>query len=263
MLPNYQKQVKEIDNKIHVLNQKDNKLSLLRLLSFLSFSAGLVWAVSLATVFSFLLPLILLLIFIAVLSAHQKTRKSISETHTLKELLENEINVLHFRGNQYYNGNVFVDADHDFSLDMDIFGENSLFQYINRCATGVGNQKLADILRSCHSRESILERQEMVKELATEKDWSLNLRQMLFKKCMKDFSKELLPEIKNTIQPPVHYRYLLVSSYIVLALSLIGIPFLKPGGWMLLIPVFFNMILLSRTGKFIKTSKEKRGGREG
>lgn len=262
MLPNYQKQVKDLEHKILDLNKKDNKLSLFRLLSFLSFLAGVIWAVSSASGFSFLLPLILLFVFIAVLSEHQKTRRSIRETQTLKDLLQNEISVLHFKGNQYNNGMAFRDPDHDFSQDMDLFGENSLFQYINRCATGVGVKTLANILRSDHTIESILERQEMIREMATEKDWSLDMRRMLYQKRMRDFSKEFLPEIKNTIQPPAHYRYLLFSSYLVLVLSLLSVPFLKPGGWMLLVPVFFNMILFSRTGKFIKTIKAQLEGRE-
>lgn len=262
MLENYQKQLKDLDFKILDLNKKDNKLSFFRLLSFLSFLAGLVWAVSSSLLMIQILPFVLLFVFIMVLARHQKTRRSIEDTRIYKELLENEINALQLKDNQYYNGMVFRDPDHDFSQDMDLFGKNSLFQYINRCATGVGVQTLANILRSNHSAESILERQEMIRELAQEKDWCMDMRRMLYKKRMSDFSKEFLPEIKNTLQPPSRYRYAIFISYMVLIISVMSAPFLAPGWWMLLVPVVFNMILLSRTGKFIKTIKMQLEGRE-
>ena len=41
-------------------------------------------------------------------------------------------------------GAEFFDATHDFTADLDIFGEKSLFAYINRTATEAGRRRLAD-----------------------------------------------------------------------------------------------------------------------
>ena len=64
------------------------------------------------------------------------------------------------------DGARFADPHHPFSHDLDIFGHCSLFQYLNRCATGLGEQQLADNLTQLdRSEASILLRQEALREL--------------------------------------------------------------------------------------------------
>lgn len=41
------------------------------------------------------------------------------------------------------DGKEFVNPSHLYTLDLDVFGEHSLFQYINRTATPIGKQHLA------------------------------------------------------------------------------------------------------------------------
>ena len=43
-------------------------------------------------------------------------------------------------------GNEFIDPDHAFSHDIDLFGKGSFFQMINRTTTKLGKEKLADKL---------------------------------------------------------------------------------------------------------------------
>ena len=39
-------------------------------------------------------------------------------------------------------GKEYIDPTHDFSNDLDIFGKKSLFAYLNRSASIIGQQKL-------------------------------------------------------------------------------------------------------------------------
>jgi hypothetical protein len=58
-------------------------------------------------------------------------------------------------------------AGHAFSLDLDIFGEKSLFQSINRTVTAMGRQRLADwFLHPLTDTDAIRRRQCAVRELA-------------------------------------------------------------------------------------------------
>ena len=58
-------------------------------------------------------------------------------------------------------------GDHSFSLDLDLFGERSLFQSINRTVTAFGRERLADwFSRPLTDKRAILRRQEAVRELA-------------------------------------------------------------------------------------------------
>ena len=60
-----------------------------------------------------------------------------------------------------------IDATHSFSLDLDLFGDRSFFQSINRTVTHGGREKLAEwILKLLKLKEEIKLRQEAVKELS-------------------------------------------------------------------------------------------------
>ena len=65
------------------------------------------------------------------------------------------------------SGEEFVDPEHSYSNDLDIFGKNSLFQMINMTSTYSGRQKLSELLLSpLKSREEIEIRQNAVMELS-------------------------------------------------------------------------------------------------
>ena len=58
-------------------------------------------------------------------------------------------------------------SDHPFSLDLDLFGEHSLFQSVNRTVTALGRERLADwFLQPLSNKEEICRRQEAIQELA-------------------------------------------------------------------------------------------------
>ena len=63
-------------------------------------------------------------------------------------------------------GDRFVDDAHPYALDLDIFGQNSLFQYLNYTRTPFGERTLAGWLADASPRSKILARQQAVRELA-------------------------------------------------------------------------------------------------
>src|SRR5579872_3464278 len=66
----------------------------------------------------------------------------------LKTVTENEIASIARNSNIYDNGNAFADDKHHCSADLDIFGNASLYQLINRAATVPGNRLLSGWLSS-------------------------------------------------------------------------------------------------------------------
>lgn len=73
-------------------------------------------------------------------------------------------------------GEEFVDEEHDYSYDLDIFGQGSLFQYINHARTSGGRKRLAYVLSNPFKRkEDIYERQEAIKELSNKRWWRQRL----------------------------------------------------------------------------------------
>jgi len=67
-------------------------------------------------------------------------------------------------------GNEFQNANHFYSLDIDLFGKGSFFQYINRTSIQEGTEKLASAL-TANTISYITNRQNAVKELSVKPDW--------------------------------------------------------------------------------------------
>jgi len=92
----------------------------------------------------------------------------------LKKITENELVALNHQFSHFKNGTEFLNTDHFFSYDLDLFGEGSLFQFINRTTTTGGQQKLAGwLIQPFNLKEEILQRQEAIRELAQLHEWRL------------------------------------------------------------------------------------------
>lgn len=85
----------------------------------------------------------------------------------LRRLNMDELKGLDYDFNAFDGAADRITADHPFALDLDLFGERSLFQSINRTVTGVGRERLADwFAYPLVDRVAIEGRQEAVRELA-------------------------------------------------------------------------------------------------
>lgn len=75
------------------------------------------------------------------------------------------------------NGQQYENPAHNYSTDLDIFGENSLFQHINRTVTDHGSDILSEwLLNPCLYKDKIIERQQTVAELASRIKWCMDFR---------------------------------------------------------------------------------------
>ncbi len=70
-----------------------------------------------------------------------------------------------------------TDPTHPFSYDLDIFGENSFFQQINRTVLPIGEQRLAEMIQNpLTDKDAILGRQQTIMELAGKEEFCLHFR---------------------------------------------------------------------------------------
>ncbi len=68
-----------------------------------------------------------------------------------------------------------LNRDHAYSYDLDLFGEGSLFQYLNRTVTLVGRELLAKRLLNITKDKSYIEiQQKGIAELNAKIDWRHN-----------------------------------------------------------------------------------------
>ncbi|MCP2029751.1 DNA mismatch repair ATPase MutS [Flavobacterium sp. HSC-32F16] len=92
-------------------------------------------------------------------------------TKAILKINEDEISYLKREKLPFENGIEFNDFHHPYAYDLDVFGEHSLFQNLNRTATFIGKKTLADKLLNLFPNETILENQEAINELKTKIEW--------------------------------------------------------------------------------------------
>ncbi|MBW6478997.1 MAG: hypothetical protein K0B37_06160 [Bacteroidales bacterium] len=262
MISYYKERIREIELLISQLQRKDNIFNTLRLISFVAFLISIAISLGNLSTTGFIISGIFLFGFIRVVLMHLNNQAKLNTALTRKKILENEINCLDLKGNVYYSGSSFHNPDHDYSFDMDLFGKNSIFQYVNRSATGVGNKALAEWLSKEYPPDEIFKRQQAVKELAKNKEWCEDLRTELFKNRIEDFNKKHLPEIKKTISTPKSLKGWITLSYGLMLLTIFSIAVFSLNAILLLIPLFLNILLNFRFGKFTKTIRAQLEGRE-
>jgi len=94
----------------------------------------------------------------------------------LKQINEEEIAFLQAQKIPFNNGLEFSEPGHAYALDLDLFGERSLFQYINRTATYPGLQRLAGMLLQPLPQHAIVSRQEALRELKDKIEFRQDLK---------------------------------------------------------------------------------------
>ena len=98
----------------------------------------------------------------------------------LKKINENEIKSIKSQENIYADGAEFVNDEHSYTSDLDIFGRASLFNLVNRCSSPVGIDLLADWFKKADEEENIRQRQEAIKELGTKPGWVQHVKALLW-----------------------------------------------------------------------------------
>lgn len=262
MVSHHEIKIEKLRKTISDLKRKDHFFSLIRLISFILFIIALIFGLAGNDLFIILLAVFLLIIFLRSVLVHLSNSEKLARANFRTQIFQNEIRCLLHKGNVYYSGSSFQNPDHDFSYDMDLFGNNSIFHYINRCATGVGNKAMSLWLNEEHQLDEILKRQQAVKELAKNKEWCEDLRVELFKNRIEDFKKEHLPEIKDTISAPKSLKVWITISYGLMLLTIFTIAVFSVNAIILLIPLFLNSLLNFRFVKFTKTIRAQLEGRE-
>ncbi len=152
--------------------QRFNHLSVVRTLAFVSALVGLVYLANARNDDGFLLLLLLFAVgFSWLIRYHNRLRTRRNHFLTLQLLNENELKRLNFQLADFDQGNLFQTPQHPYGGDLDVFGEHSLFQLINRSATQSGKVMLAQWLAQPSAKSDILDRQAAVQELTQRTDW--------------------------------------------------------------------------------------------
>ncbi|UWY27442.1 DNA mismatch repair protein [Flavobacterium sp. TR2] len=152
-------------------NKKYNSISLLRLLSIGLFLFFMFYYIKTDQMFYVILAVLSFAGFIVLMKIHSRLSFQKLLAETLLKINQNEIAFLKREKTPFENGAEFIDFHHPYAYDLDIFGEHSLFQNLNRTASFIGKKTLAELLLHTLPQSEILENQEAVNELKNKIDW--------------------------------------------------------------------------------------------
>ena len=154
-----------------------NQLSTVRILAFILAIVGLVYLANARSDGGFLLLLVISAVgFPLLIRYHNRLRAHKDQLLTLKSINENELKRLNFELADFDQGNNFQQPTHPYSGDLDVFGEHSLFQLINRSATQQGKSMLAQWLLHPAEKAEVTARQQAVQELMNLTEWRQNFQ---------------------------------------------------------------------------------------
>ncbi|PKQ44894.1 MutS-related protein [Confluentibacter flavum] len=151
------------------LYKKMTALSLYRLLVFVLTVVGIYFVFGQWQI-AVLVAVIGISLFLYLLSKYNDTKGERHFNQALVKINEEEINIASGDFHNRNDGLQFQDPTHFYSLDIDLFGRGSFFQFINRTTINEGSQKLAGALKA-NNIEGINLRQEAIKELSSKPQW--------------------------------------------------------------------------------------------
>jgi hypothetical protein len=167
-----------------------NTYSLLRLSIFALIVVAIYFAVQLDN-FSIVAVAFIALVFAFAWLVSRQSRYERQKQYfdDLQQVNNNEIASIQSHANMYNDGSRFASDKHFYTADLDIFGNASLYQLVNRTATSTGNNKLAQWFDKPSAKEVILPRQAAVQEIATKNNWKLDIQTRLFFAIQQDASQ--------------------------------------------------------------------------
>ena len=173
----YQKQIDHYTARLKQIKKRCNLITLAKLLTFGYMIFLIYLLINHSTQPLLLLGIGAILVFIFLTLWDSQI---IYRQHLIEELLRiNTLESDYLAGNfsALDQGERFNDPAHPYAHDLDLFGEDSLFQHLNRTVTFSGTQKLVSWLLSLSKDPEVIHsRQQAAEELCAEPEWCQHFR---------------------------------------------------------------------------------------
>ncbi len=189
----YTQKLSDLQISKNTLRKRNSYFYVIRLVIFLISFASLVSFIK--NTHNYIYLIICILSFISLLIAVKlniKLKYKAKYTNNQIQIVENELNYLNYNFNHHYSGEEYFKLNPNLSADFDLFGNGSLFQFINRTSCKSSEKEFAESLcKSELDTNKIKDKQQAIKELSSKSAFSLNFR------TLGTFIKEYGNELEN------------------------------------------------------------------
>lgn len=173
----FSENIHKYEKELLALKQKSRVTAYIRIALFIIgaiyiyFFSAFNWIILLAG----LVVILLLFLWFVQLSYHL----GLKINHLTHLILVNkqEINLMNNDFTDVYTGKDYINNEHKYAYDLDIFGESSIFVLLNRSASVLGQNYLAQkITTPCLDKKEIEKRQKAIAELSDLLEWRQNFQ---------------------------------------------------------------------------------------
>ncbi|MGI4729560.1 MAG: MutS-related protein [Janthinobacterium lividum] len=238
----YATDISQLETKISAGKRSINQTSVSRLVVFFT-GIILIYAVgNFGTAYIIAIAFLMVIIFIWLIAKQSKLQKQLSFDENLLQVLQNETDHLTQAKNSYADGADFVNGQHPYTDDLDIFGSSSLFHYTNRCNTNSGKNILADWFKASAEKTTIEDRQQAIIELKQHQKETFDFRAQLI-----GFKGNELNNLAAALQQDLKEKLRFINKNTLITYLKI-LPFLISG---LLIGTVFTGVFLNFLGALL------------
>lgn len=245
----YAQQIAVNQQELVVNTKKYRFFSFLRLLAFISIASSFYffwgeWSLAVAEA-----VLIGIFIFLVHKSLDYKMLKDKNELFL--SLNDAEQKAQQGDWSAFEDGAEFKSSDHPYSNDMDLFGEKSVFQLLNRTVLVAGKRKLAELLAVGSKNPELTN--VGIDELASQPAWCQNFIVEAKVRLKEEVKKSDITKLLQLPAPPKGINFLRIILPIISALAVIGniLNFIPTN---MLIMILLGVMIV--VGRFLKSSNQ-------
>ncbi len=172
----YQQRISDLQAKLKQFYKRKSLIGWLRLIIALITILAVYYSWHLDILIIIAIIVAGLSLYFFIVSKDTDNKEEIENFETLEEINKKELQYSSEKYDHTYNGKDLEPEHHNYAADLDLFGKNSLYQYINRCNTEKAKQLLAKRLLEPLNKTDISEQQQAVKELSEKTLWRQQLQ---------------------------------------------------------------------------------------
>jgi ABC-type multidrug transport system fused ATPase/permease subunit len=177
----YQEEKKKFEDQLATLKKKQNLFGWLRLGIVIITAIIAFYLFNSSIFFGVIIVIIGITLFLFIVSLDTDNNNQIENRRLLIRINQEEIDSLNGNYAYKYDGIEYLPAVHDYAADLDLFGQYSLYQLINRANTEQGKSLFAHNFLNALPVADIKQRHEAVQELASLYEWRQQLQALSLK----------------------------------------------------------------------------------
>jgi DNA mismatch repair ATPase MutS len=234
----YQELLQKYQDAYKKVKQQINVLSIIRLVWFLTV-AGMLYHFFNQTDVALVIGFVGFAIFLWLLTKHGRLNHQKNYIEALIDINKTELEIAQGHYHHQPDGMEYQEDHHAFSLDIDLFGRASFFQYVNRMATEDGQAFLANLMLS-NNTDNIPKKQDAIKELSRMTHWRQDYSANAKLVASESRSVEILQWLSHHQSAFSKTHQILAISFSLASLAILGLvistvlPLILLGYWLLL-----------------------------